>query len=282
MTDGRHSLLGATAASLTRVDSLIEADPQPLPGSAARERSAGSARSLDGYGTVNSPAGCPTHRGRRQDGRSCYVPRLDCAKYRELISASLDGELEPDRDNEVESHLQQCAACRRWYDEAAHLTRLARVTPVLSAPDLAERIIGQMPQTRRRHGRLLRWGLAVVGLAQGGWGALALLVLDPDTSGERVHGAALGHLAHESAAFNLALGVAFVWAAARPRNAAGLLPVLATFTGLMLAASLVDLTQGRVHPSREVAHLLMVLGLVLVAGRARVESGKADASVASR
>jgi predicted anti-sigma-YlaC factor YlaD len=68
----------------------------------------------------------------------------------------------------------------------------------------------------------------------------------------------------ESAAWNVALGVAFIWSAIRVRQAKGLLPVLTTFTAIVLALSMLDISTGQAGYLREAWHLLTLLGLMLV------------------
>ena len=36
---------------------------------------------------------------------------MKCEKYRELVSARLDGELEPDELKALDAHLEQCPEC---------------------------------------------------------------------------------------------------------------------------------------------------------------------------
>ncbi len=72
------------------------------------------------------------------------------------------------------------------------------------------------------------------------------------------------HVAHESAAWDIAVGVAFLAAAFAPRRAAGLVPLLATFMLVLSVLSVHDLIDGEVTTSRELTHLATVLGLVLL------------------
>ena len=58
------------------------------------------------------------------------------------------------------------------------------------------------------------------------------------------------HAAHESAAWNLAMGAAFLAVAVKPARAIGTLPILATFVGVLSVLSVPDLLAGAVEPAR--------------------------------
>jgi predicted anti-sigma-YlaC factor YlaD len=86
------------------------------------------------------------------------------------------------------------------------------------------------------------------------------------------------HVAHETGAWNLAVGAAFLAVAAAPRLAAGALPFLGTLAALLVPVTVADLAAGHVHAERAVAHLLLLAGVVLVGvvawrGRARRAAG---------
>src|SRR5438445_4718848 len=143
---------------------------------------------------------------------------LDC---RDELSARLDGEDAPRTRAAVDAHLDTCAECRRWFDDAARVTRLARTGLAHSTPDLVEAVRAGSPVAR---GAWLRVALRVL-LALAGVGQLALaavqIVGDQVDGGHAGHGggelagASMLHFAHESAAWNLALGVGFPWVAWR-------------------------------------------------------------------
>lgn len=73
-----------------------------------------------------------------------------------------------------------------------------------------------------------------------------------------------GHVGNESAAWNIALGAAFVSVARAGRCPPGLLAMLAVFGGMLLLLSVSDLLSGRVEPDRLATHLLLITGFVLV------------------
>ncbi|MCK2243311.1 MULTISPECIES: zf-HC2 domain-containing protein [unclassified Crossiella] len=195
---------------------------------------------------------------------------MDCSNYQELLSARLDGEEPPDAAR-LDAHLDACADCSAWYDRAARITRLARTGVAEAGPDLVAAVLAELPP-RRGVSLLavLRWALGLLGIAQV---TLAMSVFLSPGGGDHHGGGLLAagatHLSHESAAWNLALGVAFGWAALRTRQVAGLVPVLGTFVVVLFGVSLLDLVRGGVAPTRVAAHLVALAGLVLIVLLAR-------------
>jgi hypothetical protein len=53
---------------------------------------------------------------------------MDCAQYREVLSARLDGEETAAEREVIDAHLMICAQCRRFADDATLITMLARGT----------------------------------------------------------------------------------------------------------------------------------------------------------
>jgi predicted anti-sigma-YlaC factor YlaD len=182
------------------------------------------------------------------------------------VSARLDDEPLGMSAAALDAHLASCLDCARWTDAAARVTRLARLD-VRPVPDLSEQIAAQVTLPvrrvlRRRH--LLRLGLLLAGLAQ-------LVIGLPALTGDSIGMTMSAHGAHEAAAWNLAIGVAFVAAASLPRRAAGLVPLLATFLVVLGALSVRDLAAGSVTAGRLATHLAVLVGLVLLLGLDRAE-----------
>lgn len=185
---------------------------------------------------------------------------MKCARYREAASARLDGEPLGLSSSALDHHVASCVDCARWLDSATRLGRSLRVTGV-TPPDLADRILGQvvLPAARvGRYRRRLRLALGLLGFVQ--W-TLALPALFGDSVGMSM----AMHASHESAAWNLALGAAFVAVAVKPLRAVGTLPILATFVGVLALLSIPDIASGSVPPQRLASHVGVVLGLILVA-----------------
>ena len=191
---------------------------------------------------------------------------MTCVPFREALSARLDGEAAGLPAAEVDRHLAACPACAEWADDAATVTRRARLAAAPLVPDLTATVLAALPRelpgaAAEARSRLvdsaLRLALLAVGVAQA---AFAWPVL---TSGAGAMSAPV-HMAHESGAWNLAVAAAFLAVAAGPRLAAGALPFLATFAALLLPVTLADLGAGHVHAERAGAHVLLLVGVVLV------------------
>ncbi|MCU1658384.1 MAG: Permease, partial [Pseudonocardiales bacterium] len=159
----------------------------------------------------------------------------------------------------LDHHLATCVDCARWEAEAIRLTRLARLGSA-EVPDLTDRITAAvvLPAGRvLRRRALLRLALFVAGAVQ-------LVIAVPALTGDSIGMAMSAHAAHEAAAWNLALGAAFLATASRPRRAAGLIPLLATFVVALGALTVRDLAAGAVSADRIATHIAAVLGLLLV------------------
>jgi predicted anti-sigma-YlaC factor YlaD len=191
---------------------------------------------------------------------------VKCDRFREAASARLDGEPIGMSATVLDHHLTSCLDCARWLEAATRVTRQVRLEAA-EVPDLAERILaGAALPARRvlRRRRLLRLGLAVVGAVQIGIGA-------PSLFGGSIELAMSVHAAHENAAWNVALGAAFLATAMRPQRAAGLLPGLSVFVAVLAALSIRDVASGAVAVGRLATHLGIVAGLALVYALARAE-----------
>src|SRR5687768_9827336 len=211
---------------------------------------------------------------------------MSCSQFREAVSARMDGESLGMPARELNDHLGGCPACTEWADAAARVTRRARLAAAPPVPDMTAAVLAALPgelpgaaaaARSRLLGAALRLALLAVGVAQVGlawpalaWGAGAM--------------SAPVHIAHETGAWNLAVGAAFLAVAAGPRLAAGALPFLATFAVLLLPVTVADLGAGHVHAERAVAHVLLLVGVALVAtvawrGRPRVDRAAAGRRV---
>lgn len=202
-----------------------------------------------------------------------------------MLSAQLDGEDDPADRPLVDEHLDGCAGCREWLDRAAAVNRLTRTA--VPVPDLGDRILSslppvvvpELPPVRRRRfagvslATALFIALAAVGAVQ------LILGLDQvggGVTGVHVHTGAdttSGHLWHESAAWNVALGAGYLFIALRRTRPTGLMPMLTAFVGMLLLLSINDLTGDRVDATRLISHGFVILGYLLVAALSRVEGG---------
>ncbi|MEU4804178.1 zf-HC2 domain-containing protein [Actinosynnema sp. NPDC023587] len=191
---------------------------------------------------------------------------MDCDTCREALSARLDGEPGPGPADDTDAHLDGCAACRAWQDDAAALTRSLRLRPATVTPDLVDAVLAAAPPVAPTRGWYPRAGLAGVAVAQVTLGLGQVLGSGPEggTAGHGIHGASGSHLFNESTAWNLALGLGLLWTALRPRATTGMLPVVAGFVVVLGAFSVQDLVTGEATVQRVTSHAVLVLGLVLL------------------
>lgn len=86
---------------------------------------------------------------------------MECGRFRELMMASLDGEIcEADRA-ELESHLETCAECRREFDE---LRRVSELVGEIELPRPSEEdMMKYWPSVYAKIERGAGWSLVVVG-----------------------------------------------------------------------------------------------------------------------
>jgi predicted anti-sigma-YlaC factor YlaD len=212
---------------------------------------------------------------------------MPCTEFREAASARLDGEPLGMPARALDEHLQDCADCAGWSSDAASVTRRARLATAPPVPDLTAAVLAALPRElpgaavaarARVAATALRLALLAVGVAQAGlaWPALS--------TGTAAMSAPV-HMAHETGAWNLAVAAAFVAVAAGPRLAAGALPVLGTFAVLLVPVTVADLGAGHVHLDRATAHVLLLVGVALVATvawRGRRPAGRTVAEPAVR
>ncbi|GIE98145.1 hypothetical protein Ari01nite_56100 [Paractinoplanes rishiriensis] len=197
-----------------------------------------------------------------------------------MLSAQLDGEDEAADRPRVEEHLAGCAGCREWLDRAATVNRLTR-TGVGLAPDLSATILAALPATpatvpfwrRLPPTAALYVALAAVGavqlilgLGQVGGGVAA-------THEHAALNATPGHLWHESAAWNVAIGAGYLFIALRRSRPSGLVPMLTAFVGMLVLLSVNDLTGDRVDGTRLVSHGFVILGYLLIVTLSRMPGG---------
>jgi predicted anti-sigma-YlaC factor YlaD len=200
-----------------------------------------------------------------------------CDRFRAAASARLDGEPIGMSAATLDAHLATCVDCARWVERATQLTRQLRLGQP-AVPELSGTITTDiaLPAGRVLRRRLwLRAALALVGIAQ-----LAIAV--PALPGDSLGMSMSLHAAHETAAWNLAIGVALLACVLRPRRATGLLPLLGTFVITLGVLCVRDLAAGAVPVSRVATHLVALAGLVLLVALDRAERAlpphRADAS----
>lgn len=173
---------------------------------------------------------------------------VDCTTIREAISARLDGEAGELELAAVDRHLATCARCRHFAHEAERLHRTVRVTAAEAVPDLTRAILDRVRPPRKAPAReAARVALALLAVAQ--------VLVTIATLGD-------GHSAHDIAAWELALGGAFGWAAWRPSRSAGILPALGGVAIVQLLMAGADVVRA---PDPGVGrHLAAVVGWYLL------------------
>lgn len=173
-------------------------------------------------------------------------------------------------DEVLEAHLTRCPDCSGWLAAATQAGRMLRVSGE-TPPDLSELILRDagLPAARLfRRRRLIQLGLGLLAVVQ--W-VLAVPGLRGQDLGMRTAMAVGAHPAHESAAWNVAIGAALLAVALRPAWAAGTLPILLTFVAVLSVLSVSDLRAGAVTGARLSSHAGVVLAVLLIAVLARAE-----------
>lgn len=192
---------------------------------------------------------------------------VECTKYREALSARLDGEDSPIAPALVDAHLAGCAACRQWEQQAGAVTRMVRLQPVTSTPLPTERLLTGYRQKKPRQRRRVVVALRVL---LGGFGAAQFVLGIAQAAGAATaHLHESGHVFHESAAWNVAIGAGFAWIAIRRATPAGALPMLTAFVALLALLSAGDLLTGAVETSRLVSHGFVLAGYAIVVALSR-------------
>ena len=199
---------------------------------------------------------------------------MGCERWRDKLSAQLDGEDDPADRARVEEHLAGCAGCQEWLDRAAAVNRLTRTGVGAPPPDLSAAILVALPSRRSPHRNRLT---AALFTALAGVGAVQLILgltqVSGSESGDALHAATAGHLWHESAAWNVAVGAGYLFLALRRSRPTGVVPMLTAFVGMLVLLSINDLTAARVDGTRLVSHGFVILGYLLVVALSRTGGG---------
>jgi predicted anti-sigma-YlaC factor YlaD len=199
---------------------------------------------------------------------------VGCEDFRESLSARLDGEDDQAERAATDAHLAGCAACRRWFDAAATVTRLARTSLVTHQVQVSDEVLAAAPGPRRhRLVGVLRVALGALGIVQFLLGAAQIAGF---AVAAHLHtGANPDHLWHESAAWNVAVGAGFAWIALRRTRASGIIPTLTAFVAALTLLTASDIIAGRVDLDRVLSHAFIVAGyaVVLVLSRSSREPG---------
>jgi predicted anti-sigma-YlaC factor YlaD len=183
---------------------------------------------------------------------------MECSKAREALSALLDGEPTMETNLALSAHVRTCADCSHYWERARALDTLTGVART-DGPDLTAQVLESARSQRHRLDpwtSSLRLGLVAVAIAQLGL-AIPGLIYGTD------EGAPI-HIAHEVGAWDLALAVAFVFAAWRPLRAVGLLPFAGALSAGLILTAIIDVAHGRAVALTETTHLLELVGTALL------------------
>jgi predicted anti-sigma-YlaC factor YlaD len=104
---------------------------------------------------------------------------MACGRFKELMMASLDGEICAADSAELESHLAECADCRREFDEHVKLSELVGEIelPEPSREDMME----YWPSVYAKIERGAGWGLVIIGALIWVAYGVFLFITDPTT-----------------------------------------------------------------------------------------------------
>jgi predicted anti-sigma-YlaC factor YlaD len=190
---------------------------------------------------------------------------MRCDLWREALSARLDGEdLDDDLPSAaaVDAHVAACPDCAAWSSAATAVTRLTRIgltVPPVTVPD------GVLDATPRATRARLAGGLRI---ALGALGAAEMLLGVAQIGGTIGMGLAMSgataHMVHESAAWNLAVGAAYLFIAWRRSRPTAVLPVLTAFVAVLAVISAGDVAAGAVGAARLLTHLPLLVGYLIV------------------
>ena len=102
---------------------------------------------------------------------------MACGRFKELMMASLDGEISAEDRAQLESHLAECADCRREFDE---LSKLSELVGEIELPRPSqEDMMKYWPSVYAKIERGAGWGLVVIGALIWVAYGIFLFVTDP-------------------------------------------------------------------------------------------------------
>jgi predicted anti-sigma-YlaC factor YlaD len=201
---------------------------------------------------------------------------MRCEECRQALSARLDGEDSPGERVPADQHVAACTACRRWLDDAAAVTRLARTGPVSPVIDVTKTVLASVPR-RRRLEPAVRALLGLLGAAQVLLGAAQVAgVTGTHHSLANAAAEPAGHLWHESAAWNVAVGAGFAWIALRRTRPVGIVPTLTAFVAVLTLLTVNDLVAGQVDLGRVLSHTAVLVGYLVILYLSRPGHAPAD------
>jgi predicted anti-sigma-YlaC factor YlaD len=176
-----------------------------------------------------------------------------CDRWRDAISARVDGEELGVSTRLLDAHVSRCAACRTF----AASIEPATTRPTTAAPDLSRRV-ARLAAIADRAGSwsIVRGLLAVVAVEILVFSLPGLVLGENQDASE--------HSARHLGAFTVAYAVGLLVVVVRPARARTMLPVAAVLAGALLVTAIADLANGRVPLVDEAQHLPEFVSVVLV------------------
>jgi len=104
---------------------------------------------------------------------------MACGRFKELMMASLDGEISAEDRAQLESHLAKCADCRREFDELSELSEF--VGEIRLPRPSQEDMMKYWPSVYAKIERGAGWGLLVIGVVVWVAYGVFLFITDPTT-----------------------------------------------------------------------------------------------------
>jgi predicted anti-sigma-YlaC factor YlaD len=191
---------------------------------------------------------------------------LACIDVQEQLSVHLDLAKNADEINDSEhvlvdrtsDHLRSCKDCARYAQGLAALQRATLRMPTGQAANLVPAVMARIRPTRSAQrpplGPAVALGLMVTAFAQ-------LVGAVPHLFGSV---SKLSHLSREAAAFEIALGAGFLYAAVQPRVANGIRMMATVLTAMLFFTTTIDLAQSALSLPLESHHLVALLGTALL------------------
>ncbi|MGQ0679891.1 MAG: zf-HC2 domain-containing protein [Actinomycetota bacterium] len=192
---------------------------------------------------------------------------MECHEVREISSAGLDHEAEPEELRQIEQHIAGCPSCESWLDSLFLVNRATRLSEI-KVPDLTGAIMAEWDRTRSADKvapMWLRQAVAAMGVMSVAFSLPLLLgAQTPALTGSG------NYPSRELAGLGMTLAAAFLVSAWNGKAKARL-AVVATGIVVTVVASVADLIAGNVSLAYEVVHLPTFLGFVLMWMMARNE-----------
>lgn len=189
---------------------------------------------------------------------------MDCERWRDALSARLDGEPLGVDEALLDAHLSTCLACCDHAKALEGLHRGLRLRAADQVPDLTDLILTAAAADRHRLRvdrkvvvLLLRWVL--VGIA-----AFEIGLASPELIGRWHTGSELG-------TWSIAVGIGFLSVAMKPARASALVPMLGWAGALTAVVTSRHLLDGAAKLSDEWPHGLVLAGVVVLVAISRLE-----------